>query len=71
MQFEGETPPDPNPAHFLALRAWRLLSNGMGGLDWAGLPIVAASLGIDDPQKLIDRLLVIRSYRPDDNDDTE
>jgi hypothetical protein len=22
----------------MAIRAWRLLSNGMGGMDWAGLP---------------------------------
>jgi hypothetical protein len=38
----------------------------MGGLDWAGLPLVAEMLGIDNPQQLINRLLVIRSYNPKD-----
>lgn len=50
----------------MALRAWRLLGNGSGGLDWAGLPFVTDMLGIDDPQALIERLTVIRTYRPKD-----
>ena len=69
VQFEGETAPDPDPAHFIAVRAWRLLSNGMGGIDWAGLPVVTEMLGIEDVQELIGRLLVIRSYKPEDSQD--
>ena len=49
----------------LAIRAWNLLSNGHGGLDWAGLPVVCEHLGIDDPTSLIDRLQVIKTHRPD------
>ena len=36
----------------------------MGGIDWAGLPIVAEILGIRDVQRLVERLLVIRTYKP-------
>lgn len=40
----------------------------MGGLDWAGLPIVAALLGCDDPQQLIEQLLVIKTHHPKEPD---
>jgi len=41
------------------------LSNGQGGLDWAGLPLACAYLGVDgDPGALIDRLAVIKCHRP-------
>lgn len=46
------------------MRAHNLLSTGMGGWDWAGLPIVCAMLGIDDPEALIDQLLTIKTHRP-------
>lgn len=36
----------------------------MGGLDWSGLPYVAAELGIDDISGLMHRLLVIKTHRP-------
>lgn len=42
----------------------------MGGIDWAGLPIVAELLGIADPEYLIEQLLVIRTHKPP-NDKTE
>jgi hypothetical protein len=44
----------------------------MGGLDWAGLHVVCALLGIDDPEALINRLAVIKHHRPPeaDNNDT-
>jgi hypothetical protein len=51
----------------MAIRAWRLLANGMGGIDWAGLPIVVEMLGIHDPESLIARLQVIRAYKPTEN----
>jgi hypothetical protein len=49
-----------------------MLSNGQGGLDWAGLALVCAHLGIDDPAELIDRLAIIKCHRPDrPTDNTE
>ena len=32
----------------------------MGGIDWAGLPVVAEILGYDDVELLIAQLIVIR-----------
>lgn len=48
----------------MAIKAWNLLQNGMGGIDYAGLPIVCALLGIDDVALLMERLLVIRQHDP-------
>lgn len=47
-----------------ALRAWNLLGNGMGGIDWAGLPYVAAWLGITNVDGLMQRLSVIKHHKP-------
>lgn len=47
----------------MAIKAWNLLSNGQGGLDWAGLPLVAEFLGITDMDMLMTRLSVIKSYK--------
>jgi hypothetical protein len=41
-----------------------MLANGMGGLDWAGFPIVVAHLGITDVEGLLDRLEEIVHHRP-------
>jgi len=38
----------------------------MGGIDWAGLPMVVALLGIVDVERLMQQLLVIKNHRPDD-----
>lgn len=46
-----------------------MLSNGMGGLDWAGLPLVAELLGIDDLEAFIRQLMTIKTHRPDKNED--
>jgi hypothetical protein len=70
IQYEGEKPPDPDPSHLTALRAWRMLANGMGGIDWAGLPIVADMLGITDPQALIEHLTLIKAYKPKETNGT-
>ena len=35
----------------------------MGGLDWAGLPIVVEMLGISDPEQLIAHLVAIRDHQ--------
>ena len=42
----------------VAVRAWNLL----GGLDWAGLPVVAEVLGVDDIEWLVDQLTIIREF---------
>lgn len=59
----GESPPDPTDDDATALHAFALLANGMGGLDWAGLEVVVAHLGIDDVGALVDRLLVIKTWK--------
>lgn len=48
-----------------ASRAYALLANGMGGLDWAGLPLVAEMLGVTDIEMFVHRLSVIKLHRPD------
>lgn len=48
----------------IALQAFTLLKNGMGGLDWAGLPYVVAHLGVQDVPALIEALHTIKTYSP-------
>lgn len=50
----------------MAIRAWNLLNNGQGAIDWAGLDLVAALLGVQDIEALINRLLIIKSHKPKD-----
>lgn len=77
MQVLGpEAAPLSERNHF-ALRAWTLLSNGMGGLDWQGFERVAAHLCITDEEWLIESLYAIKTHRPPegllgpDDDDTD
>lgn len=51
-------------AQAIALQAFTLLKNGMGGLDWAGLPYVVAHLGVQDVPALIEALHTIKTYSP-------
>ena len=55
-QPEAFGPPDQPQDVRLAVKAWNLL----GGIDWAGLPLVAEILGYDDIELLITQLVVIR-----------
>ena len=48
----------------MAVRAWNMLANGMGGIDWSGLPLVCALLSVRDVELLVERLLVIKTHRP-------
>jgi hypothetical protein len=48
----------------LALKAWGFLANGSGGIEWSGLPVVAAHLGITDLDGLMHRLYTLRTYQP-------
>lgn len=40
------------------------MANGMGGIDWAGLQVVVALLGVEDLEDLLFRLEVIRTHNP-------
>jgi hypothetical protein len=65
VEYEGEEPEPPTPASLVAWKAWLMLSNGMGALDWAGVEPVADLLGVPDSdfELFIDRLLLIKLYR--------
>lgn len=53
----------------LAIRIFNGLSNGMGGLDWAGLPLLCAYHRVSDVEGLVHRLLVIKTHRrPDESE---
>lgn len=41
----------------------------MGGLDWAGLPLVCGWLGIEDHEGLMQRLTLIKAHRKADEKD--
>lgn len=60
----GEEPPQATPLELLYLEAFAYLSNGMGGIDWAGLPIVAETLGLSDTEALMHALKTIKTYAP-------
>lgn len=45
-----------------AIDVWNLLEQGSGGIDWAGLPLVAGLFGIADVDGLIVRLRAIKSF---------
>lgn len=53
----------------IALQAFTLLKNGMGGVDWAGLPFVVEHLGVQDVPALIDALHAIKTYSPPKNEE--
>lgn len=48
----------------MAARARNLLQNGMGGIDWSGLPLVCAYLGVTQIEPFIDALQVLLTYEP-------
>jgi hypothetical protein len=48
----------------LAIRAWNMLANGMGGIDWQGFDRIARHLCIEDDEWLIESLYAIRTHRP-------
>ena len=47
-----------------AFRVQRMLANGSGGIDWAGLPLACEMYGVRDVETLIQRLVVIKTHRP-------
>lgn len=44
-----------------------LLANGMGGIDWAGLPLICGLLGIEDVEGLVMRLGIIKTHKKPEN----
>lgn len=44
-----------------------MLANDMGGLDWAGLPLVCTWLGVTDIDGLLHRIAVIKAHKPPDD----
>jgi len=67
VQYEGETvDARPCPHAVAAVHAWNHLANGMGGIDWTGLELVAALFDVADDQLelLLHRLRVVKSYQP-------
>jgi len=48
----------------MAFKVVSLLKTGTGGINWAGLPLVAGWLGIEDLDGLLDRIAVIALYKP-------
>jgi hypothetical protein len=41
----------------------------MGGIDWAGLPLACAWLGVRDVDGMLQRLLLIKTHDPKRNQD--
>lgn len=41
----------------------------MGGIDWAGLPLVCGWLGVQDAEGLMQRLALIKAHRKADEKD--
>lgn len=41
----------------------------MGGLDWAGLPVVVELLGVEDIEALLLRLATIKHHSPPEEQD--
>lgn len=48
----------------MANRACKLLKTGSGGIDWSGLPLVCAYLGVTQIEPFIDALQVLLTYEP-------
>ena len=55
--------PAASDGDVVASRAYAMLANGMGGLDWSGVPLVAELLGVGDLEMFLHRLTVIKLHR--------
>ena len=60
--MEGEAAPDLGDADVEALKVVGLLKTGSGGIDWAGLPMVAGWMGIADIDGLFERIAIILQH---------
>ena len=49
----------------LAVSAWNMMG---GEIVWEALPVVCEILGIDDPERLVRRLIVVRDHQREEAD---
>lgn len=61
--YEGEEPPTIAGAERQALQVFKMLSNGMGGLDWSALTVAAEMYGVHNLEELIDNLVSIKGWK--------
>lgn len=66
--WEGEAAPVASADDHAAIRVHAMLSNGMGGYDWAGLPLMVEWIGVQDVEGLLARLHAIRQHMAQDDD---
>lgn len=45
------------------MHVFNLLADGMGGVNWSGLPLICGWLGLTDVEGLMQRLSVIKLHR--------
>jgi hypothetical protein len=62
VEWEGEQP-QATDNELAAFKVRAMLNNGMGGLDWAGLPLACAYHGVRDVEGLLHRLYVMQTHR--------
>lgn len=67
---QGDTPPACSREDLQALEVWRLVSNGMGGMDAGWLPYAVALHEVEDIEGLLRRLTVIKLHRPNRQGDS-
>ena len=71
VEYEGDDVPVATAEDRLAFKVFGLFANGSGGFDWAGMPLACARYGVRDVAGLIDRLLIIKTHRTDDDRNTQ
>jgi len=64
IKWDGEKDPQSSPEYDLALTAWNYLCDKNQGIDWSGLPYVIEKLAVEDIDALMDHLLAIKTYKP-------
>lgn len=61
--MEGQALLEPSDDEAVAIAVFNALRTGQGGIDWAGLPLMAEWFGVADLAGLMQRLIVIKTYR--------
>jgi hypothetical protein len=60
---EGAALQQPAADEATAIAVFHALKTGQGGIDWAGLPTMLEWFGVSDVAGLLQRLIVIKTYR--------
>jgi hypothetical protein len=50
----------------VAVEVFRALRDDVGGVNWAALPLFVTLYGVDDVELLIERLVVLKTHRPEE-----